>query len=148
MAAPGVESTVVPTFPRFNTLPPEARRTIWAAATFLDTEDDSTILFFEKKFVSPNEGRRTRGNNDTAGTAEDHRFVRSPTVNLLGVNREARDVALDVLKERGYRFVQNPGTPGQILVRPCDPSRDAVFVPCRAWHSFTAAYSMEQGELS
>lgn len=96
-------------FPRFAEFPSELRCQIWAAAAAEPSGSGVCI------FTSATESGKDRSVHDPMA-------VRSVNLSLLQTSAEARDVALRT--PHGERL--------------CEPARDTIFVPSRAFTTFTS----------
>jgi len=130
------------TFPLFSTLAGELRNQIWSYA--LPDDIGLALYFFKKGCWCP--GRRTAADCRYDAENDEYNLVFEWRADLLDniqfkmpmvfVNREARGIALDWIREQGIKTL--PGKKGQqpLYVRSFDQTRDALYVSLEKWIEF------------
>lgn len=130
------------TFPLFTSLPPELRDQIWHDA--LPDKAGPALSFYKKGCWCPrylsesDEGYDAKNDENNLKFEFRHDFLDDIQfeIPLIYVNREARDLALAWVRERGIEIRPREGRQYPVFVRPFDPMRDALYVALDKWDDF------------
>ncbi|KAI1455277.1 hypothetical protein F4805DRAFT_459840 [Annulohypoxylon moriforme] len=128
--------------PFFSNLPPELRDQIWHDA--LPSEFGPALFIYRKGFWRPR--RLTESDEGFDPSNDEHNLNFEFRYDLLDdvqfelplafVNREARSIALEWVREQGIKMRPRGNKKYPLFQRPFDTARDALFVPLEKWDEF------------